>query len=118
MAELSSIEVLMCVATVIMAVTSVLSNIFMTRRQRNEVTFGFAPASKEEFDKHVAQNVREHEQIFHRMGGIERGAQQKLEQAIRESNESREKLHYRINELLPRIGELSRNVEILNQKLK
>lgn len=114
---MSTIEIIMCIATVGMFATSIITSVFQGRRQKNEVSFSFEPASKKEFEAHMAENKREHENIFHKMGGIERGAQAKLELVIKEGNDSREKLHSRINELLPKMGELSRNVEILNDKL-
>ena len=68
-------------------------------------------------DRHVALNLHEHENLFKKIGGVERGAQARLEasraeadanlqEAIRAGNESREKLHHRINDLLKAISTL------------
>lgn len=103
--------------SIVGSATSILMSIFMGRVQKNEVKLAFTPASKEEFDRHVERNLFEHEVISAKIVAAEKAARTDLMEVIREGNESREKLHERINELLPRMGELSRNVDLLNDKL-
>lgn len=110
-------EITSLILTIGMFAVAVVALVIAGRKQKNEVTFGFTPASKDEFDRHVAHNTHEHMNIFSKIGGAERGMDAKLKEVIKEGNESREKLHDRINELLPKVGELSRNMEILNKKL-
>ena len=77
--------------------------------------------AKELFHAHVAQNLREHENIFSKIGGVERGSQAKIESMSREwrlvmdskfsemiaaTDQGREKLHDRINEILSEVSEL------------
>jgi len=56
---------------------------------------------KKEFDKHVEDNKEEHEKIFAKLGGVERGVEgrlnAKLDAMAAESKNDREKLHFRIN---------------------
>lgn len=95
--------------------------IMASRKQKREVTFGFIPASKDEFDKHVAKNEREHENLFSKIGGVERGGLARMDAISKEwrgfvdgkfddmavaDNSGREKLHERINEILKEVGEL------------
>ncbi len=82
--------------------------------QKREITFSFEPASKEEFTAHVERNQKEHDQIFARIGGAERGLGQKVEAMdtdwhqfieqkfatmIATDHASRTEIHKRINAL-------------------
>jgi len=44
---------------------------------------------KDEFERHVAQNQKEHENIFSKIGGVERGAGSKVADEIRVLREER-----------------------------
>jgi hypothetical protein len=114
---MTTIEIIMCIATVGMFATSIITSVFQGRKQKNEVTFGFTPASKDEFDKHTDWNAHEHEKLFAAIVSAKTAAHDELREFVRESNESREALGERINELLPAIGALKNNMEILNRKL-
>jgi hypothetical protein len=67
-------------------------------------------ASKEDFLAHVDQNLQTHRDLFAKIGGVERGARQHLEEKLdamqRSSEEGREKLHDRINAVLEAVSEL------------
>jgi uncharacterized membrane protein len=87
------------------------------RKQKREVNFAVEPASKVEFDQHVIQNQREHENIFSRLNGADRGhsgqfervrqEMHEMELRINKSSEERtEKTHNRINEVLEAVSEL------------
>jgi hypothetical protein len=93
----------------------------MRRTQKREVRWEFEPAAKKEFDKHVERNLAEHENIFSKLSGIERGAQtrmdglsvewrrfveSKLSELLASNDSGREKLHDRINEILQEVSEL------------
>jgi hypothetical protein len=62
------------------------------------------------FDQFVADNLRQHENLFSKIGGVERGARAhldvKLDQMQRSSEEGRDKLHDRINEVLSAVSEV------------
>ena len=92
---------------IVVSIIMVASN----KKQRREVTFGFEPASKDEFEKHLAWDRQEHRDLFSKIGGVERGAQNKLEAAIASGNVSREKLHGRINDLMSAIARLEGKLE-------
>lgn len=63
-----------------------------------------------EFQAHVEWNLREHENLFRKIGGVERGHAEKMDQKFSELQRSteagREKLHERINEILGEVREL------------
>jgi hypothetical protein len=117
----TGLGVLSCGVSIVTSIIMVSSN----KKQRREVTFGFEPASKADVEKLATENKREHENIFSKVYGIERGAQAKLEAAISSGNVSREKLHARINtcsdtmsELRGTINELRGTIQTLLNKLK
>jgi len=105
---------------------------FSNRKQRREVSFGFIPAAKEEFDKHVAWNQKEHDNLFAKLGGLERGVSAKIQtlsrewrdvlndkvfELIRASDEGRQRLQEQAGSLAREVGELSAANELLNQRL-
>jgi hypothetical protein len=107
--------------TAMLASLSQIISLFLNRRERREVSFAFDPAGKEEFEKHLARNEQEHRDIFARIGGVERGAiaradtvkreiearlDHKFDEFAREHNESRTKLHERINQILQGVARL------------
>ena len=78
-------------------------------------------AEQTEFEKHVEWNRREHENLFSKIGGVERGGlarmdtisqewrgfvQQSMGELIRSNNLGREKLHERINTILSEVSEI------------
>jgi hypothetical protein len=68
----------------------------------------YVPASA--FAAHVAENRREHENLFAKIGGVDRGLSQRLDLKLdtmqRAAEEGREKLHDRINDVLSAVSEL------------
>lgn len=67
-------------------------------------------ATKTEFNQHVEWNRREHENLFAKVGGVERGVAERLGSRLTEiehkADASREKLHDRINEILASVSEV------------
>ena len=105
---------------------NIVTVIKLARTQKREVSFTFIPASKDEFDKHVQANVREHENIFSRLNGMDRGCAQRMDELsksvhsridtrldtmMREDREARAKVHERINQVLTAVSELKGKVE-------
>ena len=74
---------------------------------------------KQEFDLFAETNRREHENLFSKIGGVERGARVhldgKLDAMQRSSEEGRDKLHDRINEVLAAVSELRGTVNELKR---
>ena len=84
----------------IAALAYYIKEIFSGKKKR-EVSFEFTPADKEEFQAHIEWDRREHENLFKKISGVERGAADRLDQRLsemqRSAEEGREKLHKRIN---------------------
>jgi hypothetical protein len=75
---------------------------------------------KEEFNKHVEEDNQTHRDLFSKIGGVERGAREHLDNkldAMQQSEESgREKLHGRINEILKEVGKISGELSALRTR--
>ena len=74
--------------------------------ERREVTISPAVVGKPDFERHLEQNRHEHENLFSKIGGVERGMNARLEAAITANNDSRSKLHDRINEVVENTAEM------------
>lgn len=78
-------------------------------------------ADKHEFDKHVMQNKTDHDQIFSKIGGVDRGNSKKLEDQIQilrsERHADAVETHRRINEMEKSVGGLESATELQNQSL-
>ena len=77
-------------------------------------------ASQDDFHAHVGQDLQTHRDLFAKIGGVERGARQHLEEKLdamqRSSEEGREKLHNRINAVLEAVSELRGTVNEMKDK--
>lgn len=100
------------------------------RKQKREVSFGFEAPTKGDFEKHVEQNRREHENLFSKIGGIERGAGARMDALAHEWHKvmddrfetlmasdktDRSEIHRRINGLEKEMGGVLKAIEISNQ---
>jgi len=98
----------------------------VNQKQKREVSFSFEPASKVEFERQVESNRQEHAQIFAKLGGVERGWNDRLTavhrelleridarfaEMQREDRESRRVLHERINEVLAAVTRIQGKME-------
>jgi hypothetical protein len=91
-------------------ITTILAWVAIAKAQKVQVTFAGTPVDKKEFEKLEQENKEEHERLFSKIGGVERGIQGKindeLKQMAREGKEDREKLHLRINPIETELGAL------------
>lgn len=80
------------------------------KKQRREISFGFTPASKDDFDKHTLWNNAEHEKLWEELRDVERtgvsALDEKVTEMMRQGDESRAKLHSRVDEVLEAVSEL------------
>lgn len=91
------------------------------RAQKREVTFGFEPASKSEFDALAAENSRVHDQLFSKISTVGRLADEKLEERMKEVHAERREdirtLHQEINDVGKKVAGLEKETEIQNQRM-
>ncbi len=59
-------------------ITTVLAWVAIAKAQKVQVTFAGTPVDKKEFDKEVQENKEEHDRIFAKLGGVERGLEGRL----------------------------------------
>ena len=89
------------IALIASTIAAVVTIFYGNRSQKREVTFTGTPVDKKEFEKHQRENKDEHDRIFAKLGGVERGVENrlnaKLDVMATESKADREKLHFRIN---------------------
>jgi hypothetical protein len=85
------------VSTICVIICTVLAWITLTKTTRTEVSFTGTPTDKKDFDKHVAENKQAHEQLHAKIGGAERGLEQRmtarLEKCEAEAIASRRLMH-------------------------
>jgi len=92
---------------VILVITTIGANLAIIlssrRKQKREISYEFDPASKEELEKHIQADAREHEKLFSKIGGVERGMNERVEKRLtdlqKSAEDGREKLHQRINRI-------------------
>jgi len=89
------------IALVVSTFAAIVTIFYSSRSQKREVSFTGTPVDKKEFEKHQRENKDEHEKIFAKLGGVERGVETRLNAKLdgmqAESKTDREKLHFRIN---------------------
>jgi hypothetical protein len=98
---------------IILTLTTVAANIvavvlaFSNRKQKREVSFGFVPASKEEFDKHLAENHAEFTRI-----------REAREKDAEMAGQSRKRLYDKMDDIETQISEMPGRIvtDILNAK--
>lgn len=112
------------IATLIMLV-----KYFRNDPERREVTISPDALTRREFDdarivrdaeikgilqnlkEHIETNRREHENLFSKIGGVERGARLEVADAKKEDAESRRRLHQEITTLTGAISRLDGKIE-------
>lgn len=71
--------------------------------------------AKTEFQSHLEWNRREHENLFAKIGGMDRGITSRIEARLDKmeasNNAGRDKIHDRINEVLEAVSELRGRVD-------
>ena len=106
-------------ATIVLAGVALASQITMwismKGSQKREVTFAGNPVDRKEFDKHVEENRNDHDKLFSRIGGVERGVEARLVSRIEksevEATESRRILHRDVAEIDRKVAGLSAKAE-------
>ena len=119
-------EFLLSIGFLISIAANIATSISVRRTQRREVNFGFVPASKEDFEKHTAHNQREHENLFAKINGVERGARDRFDavntdwqkriddkfSALQMSDQAgRKEIHERINQVFVVVSRLEGKME-------
>jgi hypothetical protein len=95
---MSSLQIISIIVSMIcVIICTVLAWITLNKTTKTEVSFTGTPTDKTDFDKHVAENRQAHEQLYAKIGGAERGLEQRmtarLEKCESEAIASRRLMH-------------------------
>lgn len=108
-------------ATVAQLAATITVLITVNSKQRREVTFAGEPVDKREFDRHLAENAAVHHELFAKIGGAERGLEDRLTRRLdkleQQLHEGREKMHDRINDVIKSIGQINSSISNLEAKI-
>lgn len=89
-------------------------------KQRREISFAGEPLDRKEFDRMVAENTAAHDQLFAKIGGVERGVESRLagrmDKFEAESRESRQIMHLNIGAIGNDVAALKKEAELANQR--
>lgn len=84
-------------------------------REKREVTISASLPSKEELDRLFGENKREHENLFSKIGGVDRGAAQKIDERIEKLREERRGDMRQLHEEVGHVGMKVSALEATNQ---
>jgi hypothetical protein len=89
--------------------------------EKRDVTITAGAVLKPEFDKHVEWDGKEHEKLWSKVGGVERGAADKLAAELKALREERhddaQELQRKLDVFQKTIGALEKATELQNQAL-
>lgn len=85
--------------------------------QRREVSFVGDPVEKKEFERLMAENTAVHGQLFSRIGGVERGANEALKKSDDVGSESRRRLHSELQEVSSSVAALTKQADLADTRM-
>src|SRR5436305_1836725 len=93
----------------------------LNRAERRQVTISPDVVARPDFDAHVSENRREHENLFSKLGGVERGFNSHLNSELKTLREERREdshaLHHEVNEVAKKVSSLDASNSIQSQRL-
>jgi cob(I)alamin adenosyltransferase len=91
------------------------------RAERRQVTISADAVGRPDFDAHLAANKQEHESLFARIGGVERGAAARLDAVLEHLRTERAQdlraIHAETNQIGKELGALKAVNELQTQRL-
>jgi hypothetical protein len=107
-------------ATIIQIASTIAVLITINSKQRREVTFAGEPVDRKDFDKQMAENAAIHNQLFAKIGGVERGLELRLAARMdkyeTESEQSRRLMHQEISAIGNDVAALKKEAELASQR--
>ncbi|MGA2175060.1 MAG: hypothetical protein ABSH38_08785 [Verrucomicrobiota bacterium] len=123
LSEISSADLgtwMYALGSVIQIAATVTILVTINSKQKREVSFAGQAVDQKEFDRLVAENAAVHDQLFAKIGGVERGVDSRL--AVRldkfeaEAHESRRLMHQNISAIGNDVAALKKEAELANQR--
>jgi hypothetical protein len=122
-AEISASELgswIYALGSVIQIAASITILATINSKQRREISFAGEPLDRKEFDRMVAENAEVHDQLFAKIGGVERGLDGRLAARMdkfeAESRESRQLLQQNVCAIGNDVAALNKEAELANQR--
>lgn len=107
-------------ATVIQIASTAAVLITINSKQRREISFAGETVDRKEFDRHLADNVSVHNQLFAKIGGVERGLEARLSGRMdrfeTESEQFRRLIHQTISAIGNDVAALKTETAMANQR--
>jgi hypothetical protein len=104
-------------ATVIQIASTIAILVTINSKQKREVSFAGDPVDKKEFERHALENAAVHNQLFAKLGGVERGAATTIKEYELSATESRRAMHNEITEIKERVSSLESRTEMIDRRI-
>jgi hypothetical protein len=101
---------IVCFFAVLQGVFTVVLLVTINQKQKREVSFAGEAVDKKDFDRALQENKEVHNQLFAKIGGVERGIEEKISKKIdaseAEARESRRVMHQGLDALGQRVASM------------
>jgi hypothetical protein len=104
-------------ATVLQIASTIAILVTVNSKQKREVSFAGDPVDRKDFERHAAEDVAVHNQLFAKLGGVERGAAATVKEYEISANESRRAMHTEITEIKERVAGLESRTEMIDRRI-
>jgi hypothetical protein len=108
------------ISPICLIITTVLAWVVLYRTNKVQVSFTGTPVDKADFDRALQENKTVHEQLFAKVGGVERGVESrltaKLDKAETEAVASRRAMHQEMTGISNDVAALKKEAELANQR--
>ena len=98
-----------------------IAKFFINRAEKRQVSISPEVVLRPDFDAHVAENRHEHENLFAKLGGMERGLNAHLNSELKSLREERREdsrtLHQELNDVARKVSGLEATNTLQNQRL-
>src|SRR5215831_1472809 len=98
-----------------------IARFFINRAEKRQVSISPEVVLRPDFDAHVAENRHEHENLFAKLGGMERGLNAHLNSELKslrdERREDSRALHQELNDVARKVSGLEAANTLQNQRL-
>jgi len=98
-----------------------IAKFFLNRSEKRQVTISPDVVARPDFEAHAAENKHEHENLFSKLGGVERGLHAQLHGEIKHVREERREdihaLRHELNEVAKKVSGLEATNTLQSQRL-
>ena len=110
----SGLGVLACGVAIVTSIIMVSTN----KKQRREVTFGLEPASKADFEKHLAENKRDFDLLHTKVGSSERETRRQADEKVTRLSDDITKVSLQVAGIAATNEVQSQQLSVINSDIK